>query len=163
MMDSSNPYASPETESPALPAVDRRFRIYWGFGSIPELADLPKKEQRRLWRRYCWSSFGHWQTWLAVLGMGVFGAIPGLLVPALDAAEFPAPLFFVLSGVAGGIGGFFYSQVFTAMARPYLREARERGELGGPEEWHADLRAMGRWARTSVVLLASPVDAFRVT
>jgi len=86
-------------------------KIYWLLKSIPELAEMPKKERKAIWRRCCWKVFRHWQTWLALI---VCGACAGLGNYIVGAA--------VGGAVGGGIGGFVFAQVAIAMGRRHIRE-----------------------------------------
>jgi hypothetical protein len=128
--NSLNPYESPRTITGGPDSTEKRFRFYWGLGSIPELAALPKSERRRLWRRYCWGAFRHWQTWLAMVLFAGFAAIFNFLsVTMVLHGIFPTPIAGAIAGgLAGGLGGLIYSQVQVSMARPYLHEALAKME-----------------------------------
>ena len=125
-----NPYAAPETECPAPPAAEQRFRIYWTAGSIPELDDLSEEERGRLWRRHWLKAFRHWQTWLAALSAAGCSSLPfififlsmnGWITPRLSRI----PIWFIpVSGCIGAIASLPFAQVWIAITRPYLREAR---------------------------------------
>ena len=100
--------------------------IYWGFGTIPECAPLPKKERKRIWRTVCWKPFYHWQTWVMLIAPGTFSAI---------GTELAEPFAWQTAGryIGAGIGGLLYGQVATHMARPYIREQVEAEGLKGRE------------------------------
>lgn len=95
-------------------------RIYWTSGSIPELADLPRAERRRLWRSVVGRSFRHWQAWAGFLVMAT-SVMSGCLLPKVI-HNFPLAL--VVAGLMGGFAGLIYSQSLIFVLRPYLREAR---------------------------------------
>ena len=104
-------------------------KIYWSLQSIPELADLPRPERRRLWRK-CWGKvLRHWQIWLmflllcsSLLGVLFVSAWLALVV----GLGWPLALILV-SGAWGSTFGFLLDQVSIPLARPYLRQAREAG------------------------------------
>ena len=104
-------------------------KMYWSLRSVPELADLPPAERRRLWRE-CWGKvLRHWQVWLLFLLF--YSGLLGVLVVAAWLAlvvglGWPLALILV-SGVWGGAFGFLLDQVSIPLARPYLRQAREAG------------------------------------
>jgi hypothetical protein len=108
-------------------------KIYWSLRSIPELADLPPAEGRRLWRE-CWGKvLRHWQVWLMflLLWSGILGALVVSAWLAL-AVGLGWPLAVILvGGVWGGAFGFLLDQVSIPLARPYLRQAREAGRARG--------------------------------
>jgi len=84
--------------------------IYWTIKSIPELAQLPPKKQRRVWRRAYGRAFGHWQTWAAWALCGVLGVLGSNLGRSLG-----APL--LGAAIGGGLGGFVASQIMVYVAR----------------------------------------------
>jgi hypothetical protein len=109
-------------------------KIYWTRDSVPELADLPPRERRRLWRE-CWGKvLWHWP----VLLVG-FVLLPALLGGALYLTGYLAlavglgwPLALLLaSGVFGATYGFILEQVSIPIARPYLRAARDATQQSG--------------------------------
>jgi hypothetical protein len=107
--------------------------VYWSLKSIPELADLPPRERRRLWRA-CWGKVAcHWQ----VLFVG-FGLVPATSAAGLYLAGYLAlaiglgwPLaFLVVLGILCPAAGFIGTQLCVPVARPYLRVARAATQEG---------------------------------
>lgn len=102
-------------------------KVYWSLKSIPELADLPSGERRRLWRA-CWGKVvWHWQVLL------VFGVlVPAMSVAGMYLVGYLAlaiglgwPLAFLLvSGILGATVGLIGTLVCVPIARRYLRVAR---------------------------------------
>lgn len=100
-------------------------KLYWSLRSIPELSDLPRAEQRRLWRECWWKVIRHWQVWLVFL-VGFLGILGGAVLVVALACDFGLPLALILvSGVGGSLFPFLLNQVSIPLARPYLRAARE--------------------------------------
>jgi hypothetical protein len=114
-------------------------KVYWSLGSIPELADLPPKERRRLWRE-CWGKvLWHWPVLLVgfVLHPALLLLVGFVLLPA---AAGGGPLLLglavvLVAGVIGPVYGFILEQVSIPIARPYLRAARDAAPESGQ---HAD-------------------------
>ncbi len=101
-------------------------KIYWTLKSIPELAEMSKKDRKKVWRRCYWKVFRHWQTWFALATCGVCtalgvalgrfcGELTGNFIRELIAAT-------VGGAVGGGIGGSVFAQVAIAMGRRHIRE-----------------------------------------
>ena len=89
-------------------------QFYWSLRSIPELSGLPPSERRRAWRAAYCQSYNHWQTWVSVVGVGLF-----MMVGSNLGARIGHQSIGELIGVA--VGGFVFSQVSMEFARPYLR------------------------------------------
>jgi hypothetical protein len=114
-------------------------KVYWSLRSIPELADLSRAEQRRLWRECWWMVLDHWQVWL-VFALGSLGLL-GCMYLCMYLAAFLTILgglgwllawllaLIVVSGLWGGIFSFTLDQVSIPLARPYLRAAREANRV----------------------------------
>ena len=94
-------------------------KIYWTISSIPELGALPKKERGRIWRECYAKSLGEKKVWLALLACGLCAGLVSILGGLFEHSIIGA-------GVGGGIGGFFYGQVATRAALPYIRAATSR-------------------------------------
>ena len=105
-------------------------KIYWGLGSIPELADLPKAERKAAWRACSFRTFLHWQTWAVYLGFALcLGACASICNVAfvwatLNTLSFEAMsvVFGIAGAIEGGIIGSILWQIITRQARPHLRE-----------------------------------------
>jgi hypothetical protein len=54
-------------------------QFYWSLKSIPELSGLSLSERRRAWRAAYCQSYNHWQTWVSVVGVGLFMMIGSTL------------------------------------------------------------------------------------
>ena len=106
-------------------------QFYWGFGTIPELTELPAAERGAFWRKHHGKAYRHWQTW-AGLGVVALSALtPQLVVDLLGLPLANQPFVMpALCAVGAGLGGLVFGQILTTMARPHLREAldRRRGE-----------------------------------
>lgn len=93
-------------------------RIYWTLGSIPELAHLPPRQRRDLWRRRLGLALRHWQGWMsflvAIVSMSV-GVTLGLAVTESVLVSI------VVAGTIGALGGLASSQLMISAVRPYLR------------------------------------------
>ena len=99
-------------------------KIYWLLKSIPELAEMPKKERKAIWRRCCWKVFRHWQTWLALIVCGACARL-GVILGQMWVGNYivgAAVGGAVGAAVGGGIGGFVFAQVAIAMGRRHIRE-----------------------------------------
>lgn len=95
--------------------IDRnKMRIYWTLRSIPELAALPPKDRKRLWRQCFKEAMHETPTKLALVAVGLCAGLGTMLFGPIG------------SGIGSGIRGFLFSQVVSAQARPYLRAAIER-------------------------------------
>lgn len=105
-------------------------KICWGAISIPEMADLPPAERRRLWKAATKRACRHWQTCMAflfaALVLAVTAPIPMFVIP--DDAAYEAFLYCVfISGLPLGVAACIYQQVLIRMARPYMRTLRGAG------------------------------------
>jgi hypothetical protein len=129
-------------------------KVYWSWESVPELADLPPRDRRRLWREAWGKVVWRWPVMLvglvllpAMLIGCVFVLLPailrgwGYLVGYVGfAADLGWPLALLLlllvAGVVGNVYGFILTQVGLVFARPYLRAARlaesQSGQATGP-------------------------------
>jgi hypothetical protein len=104
-------------------------RMYWTKASIPELADLPPEQQRRLWRRCCPRAFLHWQVWVALLlGWAIGG---GLLYLGQRVTDAWWGVFLAIPP-ASLIATLICTPTCVAFARPYLRAAREHASQTQP-------------------------------
>ena len=110
-------------------------KVYWSLKSIPELADLPAGERRRLWRA-CWGKVAcHWQVLAVFLALVPATAVAGLyLVGYLAlAVGLGWPLAFLVAlGALCPAAGLIGEQVCVPIARPYLRIARAASEDAEP-------------------------------
>lgn len=97
-------------------------KIYWTLRSIPELADLPGPERRRLWRACYRRTWRDWRFLLAFV----------LLVALLSGAMFAVGillrhnprLYIVCQLTIAGVWGALFGYVVTLLVRPHIREAR---------------------------------------
>jgi hypothetical protein len=102
-------------------------KVYWSLAAIPELADLPPRDRRRLWR----------ETWPKVVWHQPVVLVGFVLIPAVSvggmylvgylalAVGLGWPVSFLLvSGAVGAAYGFIVTQVTIPVVRPYLRAAR---------------------------------------
>lgn len=90
-------------------------KIYWSTKSVPELADLPKKDRMKIWRQCYLNVFQNWQTWLAIVVCGACGALGRILgeiwgIPKIG---------FVIACI---LGIFILQQVTIRMTIPHIRE-----------------------------------------
>lgn len=92
----------------------------WFLGrQVPELAEFPKDERRRIWQRFSRKSFRKWQTWVALLicpACGTLGAIIGDL-KGTDFFGLP-----IGAGIGGAFGGAIFGWVIAKMTRTLIRE-----------------------------------------
>jgi hypothetical protein len=90
-------------------------RIYWGYGSIPELAKLPREERGKAWRTAYRRAFRRWQMWAALIvpiALGVaLGQLLDLRFGSLDLG----------SAIGAGIGGGVFGLLATAIVAHDLR------------------------------------------
>ena len=94
-------------------------RIYWTFKSIPELADLPARERRRVWRAAYYKVLNQWQTYTILLACSVCSAL------GVFAGHFLGhPT--VGAGIGGGMTGLLFSQIIVPRVRPHIREVLAR-------------------------------------
>ena len=91
-------------------------KIFWSFKSIPELAEMPKKEQMRIWWRCYWLSFRNWQTWIALIVCGACAALGAIL------GQMWAGHYLVGGTVGGAIGGAIGGHIHTKMIELHVRE-----------------------------------------
>ena len=89
-------------------------QLYSSLKSIPELADLPADERRRLWRAAFWRTLRHWQLWVALLF-----PVAGSYVGSWLGSQVGHPSIGSMVGAASG--GFIFGHVVVELARPYLR------------------------------------------
>src|SRR5262245_46888592 len=102
-------------------------KVYWSLASIPELADLPPRDRRRLWRetwaKVVWHRPVLWVGFVLIPAVSVGGMyLVGYLSLAVGLG-WPVS-FLLVSGVVGAAYGFIVTQVSGPVARPYLRAAR---------------------------------------
>jgi hypothetical protein len=90
-------------------------QIYWTLKSIPELAQLPRAERRRVWRHVYWKTFDHWQAWAGLFACGACAAMGTLFGGLLGSG-------FIGAAMGGGVGGFIFSQAAIAVARRYYAD-----------------------------------------
>ncbi len=98
--------------------------IFWSFKDIPELAELPRSESKKIWLKCYLKSFQNWQTWLGVIGCGLctgFGVIIGHTISDTNIAGC------IGAGIGGGISGIIFGRIFNKIIipkiiRPYIRE-----------------------------------------
>lgn len=95
-------------------------RFYWRTGSIPELAGLPKAEQRRRWRQAYFRSFRSRRLWLAFALLLATNVATSWL--AIRGTEGLTPNRLVIGGaalvvIAGGVG---FTQLIIWAVRPEL-------------------------------------------
>jgi hypothetical protein len=102
-------------------------QFYWGFGTIPELAELPSAERGAFWRKHHGKAYRHWQTWVG-LGVVALSAVAPQIVVDLVGLPLANHSFVVpaLCALSAGLGGLVFGQLLTTMARPHLREALDR-------------------------------------
>jgi hypothetical protein len=92
-------------------------RFYWSLNGIPEYAQAPKADRKRLWRAAYMKSLRHTEVWVTALGMGVCAAIGNQVGGVIG------------GGIGGGLGGLVYGQVSTHVTLKYFCEA-----LGTPND-----------------------------
>ena len=108
-------------------------KIYWGLGSIPELADLPKAERKAAWRACYLRALRHWQTWAVYLVFALCLAVCATTVnyilvwatrdtPTLIFETKGLIAFGIVGVIEGIITGLILWQIITRQARPHLRE-----------------------------------------
>jgi hypothetical protein len=115
-------------------------KVYWSWESVPELADLPPRDRRRLWRE-AWGKV----VWRWPVMLGGLVLLPAMLVGCVYLVGYLAlavglgwslALLLVGGVVVGNVYGFILTQVGLALARPYLRAARlaesQSGQAAGP-------------------------------
>lgn len=95
--------------------------IYWTLRSIPELADLPRRERGRFWRTHVLRAFKHWQPWAGLFAMWLSIAVGAMIATILSA---PWSAVIALAAPLGFFGGLLFSQLLITTVRPYLRAAR---------------------------------------
>lgn len=93
-------------------------RIYWSLKSIPELAEVPKKDRKKIWRRCFLKALRNWQTLVAGAALGLCAALGNILGEILG---YPC----IGGAIGGAAGGLICSQVAIKRARPYIREYLE--------------------------------------
>lgn len=88
-------------------------QIYWTLKSIPELAQLPASQRRRVWCSAYWRAFRDWRMQAA---MFVTGLCAGIGFVAGHALDWP-----IVSGLIGSaIGGFLSGQIVVDLVRSYV-------------------------------------------
>ena len=92
-------------------------KLYWSYNSIPELAGLPKAEQKKRWSEACEGAKGTRQFWQAVVIMCI---VLGAFVFVGD--RLIRESFWWMGGVAGAIAGFLFGQMQCRMVSGYLRQ-----------------------------------------
>lgn len=110
----------------------RMMKIYWRDSTIPEMQGLSKRECKRIWSAVNWKVFRHYQLWISVLAAGSFsGAVIFLVRFFTDSGRMAES---VAAGVSSCFGAFMVMQVFIRMARPYIKEERDRAALVAGKE-----------------------------
>ncbi|HEY1013481.1 MAG TPA: hypothetical protein VGE07_12300 [Herpetosiphonaceae bacterium] len=99
-------------------------KFYWRMDSIPELAGLPKAEQRRRWRRAYFRSFRSRRLWLAFAGLLAMNLTVTLLVVRATRGLTDNPLLLGAAALVVLVGATAFSQAIIWAVRPEL--ARER-------------------------------------
>ena len=93
-------------------------KIYWSSASIPELANLPKDERRRLWRRCYWRALkGSWSPWAGLITIAAFSSWGSLLQESWGRI------------IGSALGIFIYFQVMMEAVRPYVREELQQSGM----------------------------------
>lgn len=102
-------------------------KIYWSLKSIPELAEIPTKQRKEIWRRCLRKAHRNWWTWLGVVGPAAcIGGVSAVLVDIISGNHAAAIL---LAGLIGGIAGLISFQIQVRTVRAYIRK-----ELNLPEK-----------------------------
>ncbi|XZG70382.1 hypothetical protein ACTSKR_00595 [Chitinibacteraceae bacterium HSL-7] len=92
--------------------------IYWTLARVPELSGLPRNERLRRWRAAYRRTFGHWQTWLALLMCVILSACAGWLGLTFGSST----LALVFGALGGGLGGLLFSQIAIRVARRHYAD-----------------------------------------
>jgi hypothetical protein len=97
-------------------------RIYWGVGSIPELAKLPRAERNKAWRAAYRRAFRRWQMWVALIVPIALGVVLGQLLDlhygSIDLG----------SAIGAGIGGGIFGLLATAIVARDIRSGSGRDD-----------------------------------
>lgn len=90
-------------------------RLYFGLGSIPELARLEPEQRRRVWRRAHSRVRRDWRWWAGMACAAVFVGLGAALGDVWGL------------GVGGLLGAFFFLQVLIWLTLPFIRvDIRDR-------------------------------------
>ena len=103
-------------------------KIYWSFKDVPELADLPLPERRRV-NRACHGQAFKSLRCLIAMGVCVLCCWLSILlcIGLLWLFDCSPAIYLAVGGVigsaiGGGIGGFIYGQVVTDYLRPFYAD-----------------------------------------
>jgi hypothetical protein len=99
--------------------------MYWRWNRIPELADLPPEERKRLWSEAKRDPFRPSDIlWLGIfLGVCIVGAIALIYLPKNLSIWISLPIFLA---VAFGVGAIFDAMLISRY-RPIVRRLRGGG------------------------------------
>ena len=94
-------------------------KLYWSLKSIPELADLPKKDRYEIWKA-CYSMV--WRSWKSII-LHIILIILFISVLTVIYNTFDKFIIGLLVAVSiGAICGFIEQQVAIYIIRPHIRE-----------------------------------------
>jgi hypothetical protein len=96
-------------------------KIYWSYKSVPELAELDKKQVGHVWRQSLFKAMRHWQTWVGILLCGCFAGL-GIWLGASITGNDSDWFVYLGGGIGAGVGGFVANQIIIPYMRPYIRE-----------------------------------------
>ena len=89
--------------------------IYWSLNSIPELADVPQDERRKLIRTTYWKAFvTRFSPWIGLI----------TLMALINVGRSIDETYGSLIGAA--IGGFLFGQVMIEAMRSCIKEIRDK-------------------------------------
>ena len=100
-------------------------QIYWSHNSIPELKPFDKSERSRLWQAGYARCFRKPLFWLAMISVGVFGALGSAAGQALSESRLAA---YIGVAIGSAIGGIIYFQVAVYYARRHIAAHLHEGE-----------------------------------
>jgi len=94
-------------------------KIFWSFKSIPELAEMPKSEAKKIWLRCYLKSYRSWQAWLALIICGACAAFGYIIGYTISDTYIVGP---IGAGIGGAIGGLIGGHIHTRRMRQYICE-----------------------------------------
>lgn len=96
-------------------------KIYWSYRSLPEVLRLPKEQRLIAWRAAYRDGLKRWETKLAFM---TWLAMPIIWTVLNWFLMLPSWIFQSVNVALIGVGGGFFGQVCTLMARERLRSSR---------------------------------------
>jgi hypothetical protein len=101
--------------------------IYWSYKSVPELTNLPKAEQIRLWRKHYWRSIRISDALIGLTVIVVVTLVGMLMQSHSGESRFVRA---IAGGLSGGTAFFIITQRAVTRMRSTLRSDISKESVG---------------------------------